>query len=123
VDFDTHNKFAPTKFINRAKHYGIPEYIERSKSKGYHVWIFFDETGVLAKKARTVVRHILDEIDELETEIFPKQNRLTASLRYGNFINTPLSVRWYQKGKPSLLIPILSNHTPTSGVFLRQFIG
>ncbi len=79
--------------------------------------------GVLAKKARTVVRHILDEIDEPETEIFPKQNRLTTNLRYGNFINTPLSVPWYQKGKPFLLIPILSNHTPTSGVFLRQFIG
>jgi hypothetical protein len=31
----------------------------------------------------------------------------------------PFSVRWYQKGKPSLLIPILSNHTPTSGVFLE----
>jgi hypothetical protein len=121
VDFDTHNKFSPIKFVDRAKHYGIPAYIERSKSKGYHVWIFFHEMGVLAKKARTVVRHILDEIDEPETEIFPKQNRLTTNLRYGNFINTPpLFGALVSKGKTVFVDPYTFKPYPDQWGFLES---
>jgi hypothetical protein len=50
VDFDTHNKFAPIKFVNRAKHYGIPTYIERSKSKRYHIWVFLMKRACLQRK-------------------------------------------------------------------------
>ncbi len=90
VDFDTNNTLGPMDFVSRAKHYGISSYVERSKSKGHHVWIFFEEKGVLALKARLVVHHILDEIDEPETEVFPKQDVLNSNVRYGNFINAPL---------------------------------
>ena len=90
VDFDKNDKLAPMEFVARAKHYGISAYIERSKSKGHHVWIFFVELGVLALKARLVVNYILDEIGEADTEIFPKQDVLDGNVRYGNFINAPL---------------------------------
>jgi len=90
VDFDTNNTLGPMDFVSRAKHYGISSYVERSKSKGHHVWIFFEEKGVPALKARVVVHHILDEIDEPETEVFPKQDVLNSNVRYGNFINAPL---------------------------------
>jgi hypothetical protein len=105
VDFDTHDKFAPTKFVSRAKHYKIPAHIERSKSKGYHVWIFFDEMGVNAKKARAVVRNILVEIEEPETEVFPKQDILTSNLRYGNFINAPLFGKLVSQAKTVFIDP------------------
>ena len=46
VDFDDQDPFGPLQFIAAAKHYEIHAYMERSKSKGYHAWIFFDQAGV-----------------------------------------------------------------------------
>ena len=90
ADFDTNDTLGPMDFVARAKHYGITAYVERSKSKGYHVWIFFEEKGVSALKARLVVNHILDEIGKPETEVFPKQDMLGNNIQFGNFINAPL---------------------------------
>ncbi len=90
VDFDSENRLTVMKFVDKAKHHGISAYVERSKSKGYHVWIFFEEQGVLAAKARLVVHHLLNEIEEPHTEVFPKQNTIDKNNPYGNFINAPL---------------------------------
>ena len=90
TDFDTHDLQIPAQFIKTAQEYNIPAYTERSKSKGYHVWIFFEEGGVLAAKARLVVNHILAKIDQLNTEVFPKRDSLDNKVSYGNFINAPL---------------------------------
>jgi hypothetical protein len=51
VDFDFDNLNPPLDFVDQAERYGISAYIERSKSKGHHVWIFFNERGVSARKA------------------------------------------------------------------------
>jgi len=80
----------PLQFIAAAKHYEVPAYIERSKSKGYHAWIFFERPNVSAAKARLVVRNILKEIGRVDTEVFPKQDSLNGNASYGNFINAPL---------------------------------
>ena len=88
IDFDIQDLSLPLEFVDRARHYGLPAYIEISKSKGYHVWIFFDGP-TSAKKARLVVLSILDEMDAPDTEVFPKQDELGADM-YGNFINAPL---------------------------------
>ena len=90
VDFDSENRLTVVDFVDKAKHYGISAYVERSKSKGYHAWIFFEEQGVIARKARLVVHHLLNEIGEPNTEIFPKQDAIDKSVQYGNFINAPL---------------------------------
>jgi len=105
IDFDEENRLLPIEFINSAKHYKISGYIERSKSKGYHVWIFFPEEGVPAGKARLVAKHILDEIDATDTEIFPKQDELSNNLKYGNFINAPLFGPLVKKGRTVFLNP------------------
>ena len=105
VDFDSENRLLPVEFINSARHYKISAYIERSKSKGYHVWIFFSEQGVPATKARLVTKHILDEIEALDTEIFPKQDELSNTLRFGNFINAPLFGPLVPKGKTVFVDP------------------
>jgi len=99
VDFDTHHRLPPYNFVKQAEHYDLEAYIETSKSKGHHVWMFFDEKGVLAFKARLVVRNILDDIEQPETEIFPKQDELDSHVRYGNWINAPLFGRLAPKGK------------------------
>ena len=105
ADFDDPDKFGPVQFLSAASHYGIEAYIERSKSKGYHVWIFFSEKGVTASKARIIARHILDEIEQPLTEIFPKQDRLDTRVEYGNFIFAPLFGALVPHGKTVFIDP------------------
>ena len=90
MDFDQEDLTPPMEFLAVAKNHGLTTYIERSKSKGYHVWVFFEEAGVLAAKARRVALHILHQIGMPGTEVFPKQDRLDGPDSYGNFINAPL---------------------------------
>ena len=90
ADFDDVNPDPPLGFVRKAAHYGLPAYLERSKSKGWHAWIFTELPGVSAAKVRLVVKAILADIGAPHTEVFPKQDRLTGSTRYGNFIHAPL---------------------------------
>jgi len=120
VDFDTKDRTAPSDFVTRATHYGLFAYIERSKSKGYHVWIFFDEQGVLAQKARLVVQHILEEIEHPQTEIFPKQDKLGGDMRYGNFINAPLFGPLVLQGKTAFVEPAEFRPYPDQWSFLES---
>lgn len=105
ADFDTGDLTGPMDFLAAARGYSIPAYIERSKSKGYHVWIFLDEKGVRAAKARLVVRHILAEIEQPSTEVFPKQDSLDTNVTYGNFIHSPLFGRLVPKGRTVFVDP------------------
>ena len=107
VDFDSDDANHPLDFVAAARHYGIPAYIERSKSKGYHAWIFFDANGVLAAKARRVVLHILNEIDKHDAEVFPKHDFIGSQgqVQYGNFINAPLFGRLVPEGRTVFLQP------------------
>ena len=120
VDFDSQDRTAPSEFVTRAKHYGLSAYIERSKSKGYHVWIFFDEHGVLALKARLVVQLILEEIEQPQTEIFPKQDQLGGDMRYGNFINAPLFGNRVLEGKTAFVEPSEFSTYPDQWDFLES---
>lgn len=105
VDFDTQNPEGPINFVGAAKHYELPTYLEKSKSKGYHVWMFFEKDGILAKKVRAIIRFILDEIDCKDVEIFPKQNSITSDTQYGNFINAPLNGKLVKTGKTVFVEP------------------
>ena len=98
IDFDREDANPPLEFVAHAKHYDIPSYIEISKSKGYHVHVFFSEQ-VMASKARLVIRHILAEIGQSGTEVFPKQDALDTRVTSGNFINLPLFGRWVAQGR------------------------
>ena len=109
VDFDTQDHLPPIEFVAKAKHYDLSTYIERSKSKGHHAWIFFNREGVIARKARLVTRHILEEIEQPQTEIFPKQDEIGANM-YGNYINAPLFAAHVPEGKTVFVDP--ANFTP-----------
>lgn len=105
ADFDHHDPTKPLEFIQAANHYGLAAYLEVSKSKGFHVWMFFQEDGVKAHKARLVVKAILDEIEASHTEIFPKQDSLEARASFGNFIYTPLFGRLVPEGRTVFVDP------------------
>lgn len=99
VDYDDDIPDLPVEFLNQAGHYAIPSYIEISKAKGFHVWLFFEGGGVPAVKARAVVKHILDEVEH-NAEVFPKQDVIDLSRgEYGNFINLPLFGRLVLEGR------------------------
>ena len=105
ADFDNPDPSKPLEFIQTATHYGLSSYIEASKSKGYHVWMFFGEDGVKAYKARLVVRSILTDIESPQTEIFPKQDSLDDQLSFGNFIYAPLFGRLVPEGRTVFIDP------------------
>ncbi len=105
VDFDTHELQIPAQFIKTAQEYDLPAYIERSKSKGYHSWIFFEENGVQAVNARLIVNHILAKIGRPNTEVFPKRDSLDNKVSYGNFINTPLFGASVKNGRTVFVDP------------------
>ena len=59
----------------------------------------------MAAKARKVVKHILEEIEAPNTEIFPKQDKLDENTKYGNFINAPLFGKLVPNGKTVFVNP------------------
>ena len=105
ADFDVHELEPPMAFLAAAMNHHLAAYIERSKSKGHHVWMFLDEVGVSAAKARLVVRHILEEIGQPRTEVFPKHDRLDTRTTYGNYIYAPLFGALVPEGRTVFLDP------------------
>jgi len=105
VDFDENELCLPISFVAGARKYGMPAYVERSKSKGYHVWIFFEKGGVLARKARLVAHKILVDMGRPGTEVFPKQDRLANGVLYGNFIHAPLFGALVPEGRTVFVDP------------------
>ena len=74
VDFDQDDLSLPVAFAAGARRYDMPAYIETSKSKGYHVWIFFEQGGVTARKARLITAKILADMGKPQIEVF--RNRI-----------------------------------------------
>ena len=105
VDFDQNDLSLPIAYVAGARRYDMSAYIETSKFKGYHVWIFFEQGGVTARKARLVAVKILTDMGKPQTEVFPKQDVLTNGISYGNFINAPLFGRLVPKGRTVFLDP------------------
>lgn len=104
ADFDDHDANPPLDFLRRLRHYGIPAYMERSKSKGYHVWVFFKAPGEDSGKARALFLSVLEEIGHPRTEVFPKQNTIDVDAgEVGNFINAPLFGALVPKGRTVFL--------------------
>jgi len=120
ADFDNNDPFPPIKFINSARHYQLPAYIETSKSKGFHAWIFFNSKGVKASKARLVIKNILEEIEYPQTEIFPKQDFLDHRASYGNFINAPLFGSLVPSEKTVFIDPNTLKPYPDQWAFLES---
>lgn len=99
ADFDSLDTDMPSRFCALAKESGVQCYLERSKSKGFHAWWFFDSCGVEARLARRAMQVLLKEIGVGKTEVFPKQDRLLSRTQYGNFINLPLFGRHVPEGR------------------------
>jgi len=92
VDIDKNDLDLAIRFSGALEHIEIPCYIERSKSKGYHPWVFFTEP-VEATKARALMQYGIAVVErdtgyEIK-EVFPKQDHVSTD-GYGNYMNLPL---------------------------------
>lgn len=88
IDVDTDDLNLAIEVTNRLHQLGVVSYIERSKSKGYHIWVFFSEP-VPAREARALMAYATDRS---KLEIFPKQTTIKTGngYGYGNYVNLPL---------------------------------
>ncbi|RKY10694.1 MAG: hypothetical protein DRP56_00310 [Planctomycetota bacterium] len=102
IDFDHEPLEVAVDCVSAFREFGLESYIEISKSKGAHVWQFFDEP-VMAAHARNIAKKVLAEIGKAGAEIFPKQDKLNSATAYGNFINAPMFGRLAIKGRTVFL--------------------
>ena len=82
----------------------LPPLVERSKSKGWHLWWFAEDEGLPAWMIRRLLRWMTTEVGRPETEVFPKQDRLERD-RFGNFIFLPLDGRLVSKARTIFVEP------------------
>jgi len=75
-DVDKKSRKLVNRIVKRLRDCGATPYVERSKSKGFHIWIFFNK-AIPAWRARSFAQTILHGVDGSKVEIFPKQNRGT----------------------------------------------
>lgn len=90
-DIDNNDKNICSSIYNQLKNDGLTPYIENSKSKGFHVWVFLEEESS-AKYVRDYMKYVLEKnsISKNKIDLFPKQDETNESNSYGNAINLPL---------------------------------
>jgi len=64
-------------------------FIERSKSKGFHVWVFFRDAVEAAWGRQVAAKALADAGLPADTEVFPKQDRVDDATPFGNYVNLP----------------------------------
>jgi hypothetical protein len=88
VDFDTADaQQHATSLRSALAHAGITAWVERSRSKGYHVWVF-PETLVLAETMRHALIVACHVAEVPTTEVNPKQVALNIG-QVGNYVRLP----------------------------------
>jgi hypothetical protein len=87
-DFDTADALYHAIALHDAlQEAGIQSWIERSRSKGFHVWVFMAEP-VTAKVMRNALLVAHQVADVPATEVNPKQYNLRHG-QYGNYVRLP----------------------------------
>lgn len=99
IDLDREDKEVLTKVIVNLLEKEFYPYTEKSKSRGYHVWVFFDELV-----QASLVRDVLSQITgDKEIEIFPKQDTVKQNNGLGNFVFLPLHGESVKNGRTVFL--------------------
>lgn len=107
IDVDVYNPKDTFTVITAIEKNDLPLTVFTSKSGGHHIYIFFDDF-IPVVKARKILERFKEllSIDKLckndnkmGLEIFPKQNKLTASDK-GSWINLPYYGEYKEGDKP-----------------------
>lgn len=81
---------------------GIHSYVERTKGKGYHVWVFASE-WMDPEPMRRMFLFAHQIADVPAKEVNPKQTSLEGLKGYGNYVNLPYARSWVLQGKRVVL--------------------
>jgi len=101
VDVDQENREAVEKICFHLREYGMFPHIERSKSKGFHIWLFFDG-WIGAGVIRGILKKILTDAGYKDQfEIFPKQD----GGEFGNYVFLPLHGESVRNGRTVFVNP------------------
>ena len=84
---------------------GAEPFIERSKSKGHHLWVFFREPVEAAWARRLMRRALADAALPADTEVFPKHDRLSAEVPFSGYVNLPYFGGQNGDGRRMMLSP------------------
>lgn len=89
IDLDAEDLEPVHDVVKAYRLFGAHPYVERSRAKGWHVWVFHDRPMpiALARHAGQGVLAVLD-LPPL-TEVYPKQERLDPEKPYGNYLRLP----------------------------------
>lgn len=96
-DIDVQQTSLVKRIVKRLHRRSVTAYVERSKSKGHHIWIFFDKP-VKAAEARRFAKLVLQGLDVSKIEVFPKQDAVKEG-GLGNCIWLPMFGRDVSEGR------------------------
>ena len=116
-DVDEQNRKLVRKIFRRLRKRKVMAYVERSKSKGFHIWVFFDKP-VRAARVRQFAGVVLSGLENHKIEVFPKQDKVSAQ-GLGNCIWLPLFRLDVKKNRTVFLDEDLNPHA-NQGPFLRS---
>ncbi len=123
LDLDDAGVSAVEEITRAAQKWGLRLAVERSKSKGWHLWLFFSE-AVPAAKARAALRGIVHAAGwgEWNFEIFPKQSQLKGDA-FGNYLFMPWNGESVKEGR-TVFVDTTKNQwppVPDQAGYVRQF--
>jgi len=103
IDFDDIDlAFELAEEISEFSHGSNQPWVERSRSKGYHVWVFFRDP-VPAIDVRAGLLHCCDKIGYSPKEVNPKQGCLEEG-QLGNFVRLPYPATQSDTDRQKVLI-------------------
>lgn len=88
TDIDTGDLQAAINLRDAFASVNVHAFIEKSRSKGYHVWVFASEP-VLARDMRRMFLACHQVVDYPAREVNPKQESLASTKQYGNYVRLP----------------------------------
>jgi hypothetical protein len=87
-DFDLDNMHDAIAVRESLAAAGVVGIIEKSRSKGYHLWVFATEP-VVARDMRRMFLAAHQVADIPAIEVNPKQEKLSSTMQYGNYVRLP----------------------------------
>ena len=92
---------------------GLKAYVEESKSKGYHIFFFYD-FPMHARRSQDLMDFIIKMSGYNGAEIFPKQHKrnLDDKVGYSNTLNLPLCGYYRLREKTIFVEPVLGDLIP-----------
>ena len=97
----------------------VVSFVESSRSKGYHLWVFLDE-DIPAQMGRNSMMTACQIVDAPTKEVYPKQVTMPAK-GYGNGIRLPYA-QTRPEGRQEALRAPQSNQLITTNLSLEEFI-